>query len=111
MLPMPGGTISAQAMDAERYKTLDAALSHVLRTKIAHESISQLMDGLPLWPVYCQSAALINTIDAPIQQHLELCNGAEEMADAFIASFSTANLIFDAAVGKHKALLKLLQRS
>ncbi len=98
MLPMPGGTVSAQVMDADHYNALNTALSHVLSTKIAHESISQLMDGLPLWSVYRQGRGLVNVRDAPIRLHDELCEGAEELADAFVAGFSTASLVFDVAV-------------
>lgn len=116
MIPMLGGTLSAQALDPDHYEALDKALSHLLSTQIARESLSQLMDGLPVWSVYRQNFSHINIIDAPIRQHLELCEGAQEMADAFIAKFSTAALLFDPAVSVVKchvspqeALLTLAQ--
>lgn len=98
MIPMPGGTVSAQVLDTDHYDALDSALSHVLATKIARDSISQLMDGLPVWSVYVQTFTLLNHIGAPIREHLELCDGAVELADSFLASFSTASLVFDASV-------------
>lgn len=100
MLPMPSGgsTVSAQVLDVDHYEALDTALSNVLSTKIARESLSQLMDGLPTWPVYEQGSGLINHVGAPIRQHVELCEGAEEMADAFIGAFNTPALEFDAPV-------------
>lgn len=100
MLPMPisGSSVSAEVLNAEHYQALDMALTRLLATRIAHESLSQLMDGIPIWSIFDQGSALINFVNSPIQNHIELCDGAEAMADAFINAFNTRTLVFDASV-------------
>lgn len=95
---MPGGTISPQVLDVDHYEALDRPLRNVLATRIARETLAQLMDGLPLWGVFAQNQGLINVKNTPLKQHTELCSGATDMVDAFMSKFNTSALTFHAPV-------------
>lgn len=98
LLPMPDGNTSPQVLDPEHYAAFDSAMSNVLGTDIARQTIAQLMDGIPLYPVHSLKYGLINFHGAPVQSHIELCPNAQENADKFIANFSPAELQFNPSV-------------
>lgn len=98
LLPMPDGNTSPQALDPDHYEAFDRAMSNVLGTDIARQTIAQLMDGIPLYPVHSLKSGLINFQGAPVQKHLELCPNAQENADKFIANFRPAQLQLNSSV-------------
>lgn len=98
LLPIPKGTVSVQLLDPLHYEHFHTALSRLLSTDIAKETLSQLMDGLPLFDVLVDTAGVNNLEDAPILEHTQLCPGAVELADEFIATFNANLLLFDATV-------------
>lgn len=98
ILPMPGGTVSAQLLDPVHYESFQTAVSQLLSTEIARETIAQLMDGLPLFSVLRGTAGVNNLSCAPIKQHTALCEGTAEHADAFISSFDVNLLRFNPSV-------------
>ena len=99
ILPMPGGSASAQLLDPMHYEMFHTAISHILSMPITRFTIAQLIDGLPLYSVVLESAAANNLTGAPIQAHTQLCEGAIERADEFIKTFDPNSLLFRAQVG------------
>ncbi len=99
MLPMPsGGSVSPQLLAPCHYEAFHTALSHLLSTDIARETVAQLMDGLPLYSTVLDTRGAVNLRGAPIQRHQELCPGSYELADDFVRSFDANSLQFPASV-------------
>ncbi|OAQ96772.1 hypothetical protein LLEC1_00647 [Akanthomyces lecanii] len=98
LLPMPGGTVSPQLLDPAHHEAFQMALSRLLSTENARETVAQLMDGLPLYHILRGTAGVNNLSGAPIQQHTALCEGSTERADEFISSFDVNLLQLSASL-------------
>lgn len=98
LLPTPNGTASPQPLDPNHYQALADAMSNILSLEISRQTIAQLFDGIPIWPVLLETQGIRNTADAPVRKHTVLCDGALESADAFIAAFDPVAIQFDPSV-------------
>ncbi|KAG5915006.1 hypothetical protein E4U42_000187 [Claviceps africana] len=90
-LPCP--KISVSTLPHDHYAAFEKALWNVLFTELAELTMAQLVDGLPIWPVYLDSKGLFNLRGHPIRDHKELCEGALERTKAFRSSFKPSELL------------------
>lgn len=77
-------------LDKDHQKAFAAALSNILRTKVAETTLAQIADGLPLEHVAFSLRGHRYTGDDPVATHTELCPGALEKTRAFREGFDPA---------------------
>ncbi|KAG6362231.1 hypothetical protein INS49_010461 [Diaporthe citri] len=77
-------------LDKDHQKAFTAALSNILRTKVAETTLAQIVDGLPLKNVAFSLRGHRYTSDDPVAEHTELCPDAIEKTRAFREEFDPA---------------------
>ncbi|KAJ6785168.1 hypothetical protein PWT90_09564 [Aphanocladium album] len=98
LLPVSGGTMSPQTLDPDQFEALDKALSHLLATEAATQTLAQLMDGLPLLDVSKACLSANNLKGSPLKTHTKLCSGSLEKAEKLITDFNATQLQYDPAL-------------
>lgn len=77
-------------LDKDHQEAFTAALSNILRTKVAETTLAQIVDGLPLEHVAFSLCGHRYTSDDPVATHTELCPGAMEKTKGFREGFDPA---------------------
>ncbi|KAJ0124722.1 hypothetical protein J7T55_006063 [Diaporthe amygdali] len=88
--------ISLENVESNRYEIFRNAISRILRTEAARQTYAQLVDGLPIADVaWDRRYPGIFGYEHPIEDHNELCPGAEQKISDFIQDFDVNSLLFD----------------
>lgn len=81
LVPTPVGSMPPATLDSLHFRALNKAVSRLLATNIARQTLAQLMDGLPTLDVikWCLSAN--NLKGSPLMLHKTLYPGAQDNAN------------------------------
>lgn len=95
--------LALDALDGAHRELLTRGILRVLATDIAEETYAQIIDGLPLLDVLCDSEGGLLHRDHPIHDvHDELCPGMLEKTREFRDNFTPETLRFDSRVNCQK---------
>ncbi|KAK8068465.1 hypothetical protein PG996_007577 [Apiospora saccharicola] len=90
--------MSLQDLDSQHRNTLDDAISHIIGTQAALETYAQIIDGLPLAHITRNRYKSKHHNEHPIHAHIELRDGAEDIAISMRETFDLTQLSFDSKV-------------